>query len=1015
MNHNKLIRKLRFLITVVLMSASVLTISAQQISVTGVVRDVASGEPLMGVNILEKGSGNGTITNMDGEFSISVSSDATLVFRYVGYTLQEVKVAGRKSINVSLTEDAVAIGEVLVIGYGTVKKNDVTGSVIAIKPDAMNKGLNTNAQDMIMGKIAGVNITSGGGTPGGGATIRIRGGSSLSASNDPLIVIDGLAMDNNGIKGAANLLGTINPNDIESFTVLKDASATAIYGSRASNGVIIINTKKGTKNQKPKISYDGNASLSTVAKTYDVLTGDEYRALVNQVYADDPDVLGKLGTANTDWQSQIYRPAFGQDHNVSVTGGVMNIPYRVSVGYTNLDGILKTSEYQRVTASASISPSFFDDHLKVNVNAKGMYMYNQYAETGAIGSAIAMDPTQVVMSEEEPYQTSFGGYWQWYNTISEKVWFNSNAVRNPLSTLMLKSDKANSYDFIGSVDADYKLHFLPEMRVHMNMGTEKAFGKQDLLIPITAASDHNWGRTGWDEITKTNQSLNLWTQYAKEIDEHSFDVMAGYEWQHFYREGANEYMGLVRSDSNEDGIVDENDDFYDTKSNTWKTENYLVSFFSRANYNFGNKYLLTGTVRFDGSSRFSRENRWGIFPSGAFAWKVIEEDFIKDIDVISDLKLSVGFGVTGQQDLGQGDYAYIPVYQNNITGAYYPFGTTDGTLDYQGTYRPDVYNAKLKWEETTTWNAGLDFGLFGQRITGRFDYYFRQTNDLLNVVDIPMGTNFSNRVVSNIGSLENHGVELMLDARIITRKDFSWEVNFNAASNRNMITKLTTGTGEGYYVSTGGISSGVGAFAQAHAVGYPASSFYVYEQIYDDNGKPIEGEFKDRNEDGIVNSEDLYFHKSPMPDLTMGLSSKLIYKKFDFSFSMRASLGNYMYNDRAAGSHNMSVTGIWSPLGYFVNKPASALETNFTENAPNAHFSDYYVQDASFLRMDNISLGYSFNKVFDVISSGRVYVNVQNPFVVTKYSGMDPEKFDGIDNDLYPRPIVTMIGLSLNF
>lgn len=1015
MNHKKLIRKLRFLITVVLMSASVLTISAQQISVTGVVRDVASGEPLLGVNILEKGTSNGTITNMDGEFSISVSSNATLVFRYVGYTLQEVKVAGRKNINVSLTEDAVTIGEVLVIGYGTVKKNDLTGSVVAIKPDEMNRGLNTNAQDMIMGKIAGVNITSGGGTPGGGSTIRIRGESSLSANKDPLIVVDGLAMDNKGIKGAANLLGTINPNDIESVTVLKDASATAIYGSRASTGVIIITTKKGTKNQKPRISYNGNASLSTVAKTYDVFTGDEYRALVNQMYADDPDVLAKLGTANTDWQSQIYRPAFGQDHNVSVTGGVKNIPYRVSVGYTNLDGILKTSEYQRLTASGSISPTFFDDHLKVNVNAKGMYMYNQYAETGAIGSAITMDPTQPVMSDQEPYQTSFGGYWQWYNTISDKVWFNSNAVRNPLSTLMLKSDKANSYDFIGSVDADYKLHFLPEMRVHLNMGMEKAYGKQDLLIPITAASDHNWGRTGWEDISKTNQSLNLWTQYAKEIDEHSFDIMAGYEWQHFYREEANEYMGLVRSDSNEDGIIDETDDFYDPKSKLFKTESYLVSFFSRANYNLSNKYLLTGTVRFDGSSQFNRENRWGIFPSGAFAWKVIEEDFIKDIDVISDLKLSVGFGVTGQQDIGQGDYSYIPVYESSITGAYYPFGTTEGTLDYQETYRPNVYNSKLKWEETTTWNAGLDFGFFGQRLTGRLDYYFRQTKDLLAVIDIPMGTNFSNRVVTNIGSLENHGLELMLDARIISQKDFSWEVNFNAARNRNMITKLTSGTGEGYYVGTGGISSGVGSNAQAHAVGHPAYSFYVYEQIYDDNGKPIEGEFKDRNEDGIVNSDDLYFYKNPRPDLTLGLSSKLIYKAFDFSFTMRASLGNYMYNDRAAGSHNMSVTGIWSPLGYFINKPASALETNFTGNAANAHFSDYYVQDASFLRVDNISLGYSFNKVFDVISGGRVYVNVQNPFVVTKYSGMDPEKFDGIDNDLYPRPIVTMIGLSLNF
>lgn len=1011
---------LRKMWSVVLVVFAVLHLSAQQLSVTGVVKDAVSGEPLFGVNILEKGSSNGTITNLDGQFTISAPSNAVLVFRYVGYQTLEVPVGGKNRLVVNLTEDAVAIGEVLVIGYGTVKKNDATGSVTAIKPDAMNKGMTTNAQDMLAGKIAGVNVVSAGGAPGAGATIRIRGGSSLSASNDPLIVIDGLAMDNNGIKGVANFLSSINPNDIESFTVLKDASATAIYGSRASNGVIIINTKKGEKNQKPRISYEGNASVSQLTKRYDVLTGDEFRDLVNQVYAGKNEVLSLLGTANTDWQDQIYQNALSTDHNLSVTGGFKNVPYRVSLGYTNQEGIIKTSLFERVTGAVSLSPTFFDDHLRVNLNAKGMWVKNRYAETGAVGGAVGMDPTKPVTSDEEPYKSSFGGYWQWYNMIEgpdkvKRPQFNTLATRNPVATLMLKSDIARSHDFIGSADFNYKFHGLPELRANLNIGTERAFGRQELELPVTAASDHNYGRTGWDEISKTNESLNAWLQYAKEADLHAFDVMGGYEWQHFYREGQSEYRGLVRTDTNKDKVIDENDKYYDERINSWKTENYLVSFFGRANYSFASKYLLTATVRFDGSSRFVKENRWGIFPSFAFAWKINEEDFLADINELSDLKLRIGYGITGQQDLGQGDYPYIPVYKENKTGAYYPFENEAGELEYFETNRPNVYNKRLKWEQTTTYNAGLDFGFFKSRITGTFDYYHRVTNDLLNVVDIPMGTNFSNRVVSNIGTMENNGFEFALNGRIISKKDISWEVGLNLTHNNSKILKLTTGTGEGYYVGVGGISSGVGTNIQAHAVGYPAYSFHVYKQKYDDNGKPLEGEFEDLNKDQIINSDDLYYYKSPAPDLLAGLSSKFIYKNFDFSFSLRSSIGNYMYNDRASSSHNMSDTGIYSTSGSFSNKPASALVTNFTGNKTNAHMSDYYVQDASFLRVDNVTAGYSFTKLFDVISEARIYATVQNPFVYSKYSGLDPEKFDGIDNDLYPRPMISMIGVSLKF
>ena len=986
--------KLRTFLAVIMVFVVSVQLSAQQISVSGVVRDAATGEPIFGVNILEKGTTNGTITNFDGQFMLSVPSNATLVISYIGYLTKEVPVSGQRTLNVTLSEDAIALGEVVAIGYATVRKSDATGSLTAIKPDEMNKGLTTNAQDLLTGKIAGVNVTSDGGAPGAGAKIRIRGGSSLSASNDPLIIIDGLAMDNEGIKGVSNPLSMVNPNDIETFTVLKDASATAIYGSRASNGVIIITTKKGKANQKPKVAYDGNFSVSTIGKTIDVLTGDEFRDYVSKLYTDQPDVVSKLGTANTDWQSEIYQNAIGQDHNVNVTGGYKTLPYRVSFGYTNRDGIIKTSEFERYTGAINLSPSFFDNHLRVNLNAKGMLISNRFADQGVVGSAAAMDPTQPVKSALEPYKTSFGGYWQWYTTPNDVVTFNSLAPHNPVATLYLKNETANANNFIGSAEFDYKFHFLPELRARLNLAMDDSYGKQDLYQEKTASNDHTHGRIGWDKISKTNKSLSYVMQYSKEMSIQNVDVLAGYEWQEFYREGSYEFEGL---------------DGYNPTQNSWKTMSRLVSFFGRLNYTLLDRYLFTATIRNDGTSRFSSENRWGLFPSVAFAWKINEENFLSGNPELSDLKLRLGYGITGQQDISQGDFPYIPVYASNIVGAYYPIGD-----EYITTYRPNAYNSKLKWEETTTWNAGLDFGYFKGRVTASVDYYYRITNDLINVVDVPAGSNFKNRVISNIGSLENQGLEFSTNVRAISQKDFTWEIGYNTTFNANKITKLTTGSGEGYVVETGGISAGTGNNVQAHAVGFPASSFYVYQQVYDSNNKPIEGLFVDRNADGIINDDDRYFHYNPAPDVTMGLSSKIIYKQFDFGVSIRASFGNYVYNDVDSRNANVGQSGIWSTSGFFSNRPESTFENNFTGKT-NWYFSDHYVQNASFARVDNITVGYSFTNLFKVIKNGRIYTTVQNPLIITKYTGLDPEIFGGIDNDIYPRPVITMVGLSLNF
>ena len=975
-------------------------VAQSPINVRGTVKDVA-GEPIIGANILLQGTGTGTVTDYDGNFALQAPANGVLEISYIGYRPQTISINNQTNLNIVMEEDTELLDEVVVIGYGTVRKDDATGSVTAIKPDNINKGLVTNAQDMMTGKIAGVNVVSGGGTPGGGATIRIRGGSSLSASNDPLIVIDGLAMDNDGIKGVANPLSMVNPNDIETFTVLKDASATAIYGSRASNGVIIITTKKGRAGSKPVVSYEGNMSISNVKKTIDVWSADQFRSYVKDLYGGvNDEAVSKLGNADTDWQSKIYQVAASTDHNISVLGGLKNMPYRASVGYTHQNGILRTSEFNRLTGAVNLSPSLFDDHLRVNLNAKGMYVTNRFADTGAVGSAAAMDPTQPVMSNETVHKNLFGGYFQWYTTTEENGVsqnnFNTLAVRNPLASLYLKNETSAAKNFIGSADLDYRFHFLPELRAHLGLGIDLSDGKQDLYVEKTNAQDHPHGRTGWEKIYKTNKSLNYYMQYANNFnDMHNLDLMAGYEWQHFYREGNNDYIGL---------------DGYLPIKREWKSENYLVSFFGRLNYGIANKYLFTATVRNDGSSRFSKEHRWGLFPSFAFAWKMVEEGFMKEQRLFSDLKLRLGYGITGQQNILQGDYPYIPVYSENIDGAFYPIGD-----EYVKTYRPDAYNKNLKWEETTTYNAGLDFGFLNNRITGAIDYYKRDTKDLINVIEIPAGTNFKNRVVSNIGSMTNSGVEFTVNGDVIRTNDLTWNLGYNVTYNSNEITKLTSGDREDYVVETGGISSGTGNNVQAHAVGFPASSFYVYEQVYDNSGKPIEGLFVDRNGDGVINDNDRYFFHSPVADVLMGLSSRLSYKRVDLSFTLRASLGNYVYNDVASRGANIGIGGVWSTSGFFSNKPISALETNFV-GLTNYYFSDLYVQNASFLRMDNITLGYNFTHLApERLSSARLYFTVQNPFVWTKYKGLDPEVWGGIDRDIYPRPMTSIMGLSLTF
>ncbi len=983
---------------------------AQQIAVKGHVKDT-TGEPVIGANVLVKGTTNGTITDFDGNFMLNVPKDAILSVSFVGYKTAEVKAA--PTVMVTLEDDSQVLDAVVVIGYGSVKKNDMTGSVTAIKPDKLNKGLITNAQDMMTGKIAGVSVVSKGGAPGAGATIRIRGGSSLTAENDPLIVIDGLAMDNKGVKGLSNPLSMVNPNDIESFTVLKDASATAIYGSRASNGVIIITTKKGQAGARPTISYDGNLSVSNVKSTVDVMDGNQFRSFIKDIWGEDSEAYSKLGNANTDWQKEIFRAAVSTDHNLTISGGLKNMPYRVSFGYTNQNGILKTSKFERYTASVSLAPSFFQDHLKVNANLKGMIAKNRYADGNAVGSAVSFDPTQSVHSDDPYHQYYFDGFFQWNtdaSSLNDDTWkrtFNGNAPGNPVALLEEKNDRAISKSLIGNLELDYKFHFLPDLHAHVNGGMDLSTGKQYTDVSPYSSTNNYYGSYGWEEKDKYNLSLNAYLQYSKDFtDKHRFDVMAGYEWQHFHDTSDQEYWGLYPLSNN---VVENRGQRYNNTASGSATESYLVSFFGRVNYTLLDRYLFTATVRQDGSSRFHKDNRWGLFPSFALGWKLKEEAFLKDVDVLSDLKLRLGYGITGQQNINSGDYPYLAVYETNKDGAYYPI------LGEGITYRPNAYNPDLKWEKTTTYNVGVDFGFLNNRINGSVDYYYRKTTDLLNSVFVSAGTNFKNKVLSNVGSLENSGVEFSINSKPVVTTDWTWDLGFNITYNKNEITKLTTGDSENYYVAAGdNIGGGRDMKAMAHAVGHPASSFYVYQQVYDENGRPIENEFVDRNGDGTINGDDRYFYKKPTADVLMGLTSRLSYKSWDFSFSLRASLNNYVYNSVEAGGSDCNPTSIYS-FGALNNRPLMGVANNIQSKNDNTLLSDYFVQNASFMKCDNITLGYSFKKLFGAPIGGRVYAAVQNVFTITKYKGLDPEVENGLDNNIYPRPLTTLIGLSLNF
>lgn len=979
----------RSLLLVALFVIGCLQLMAQTRTIKGEVTDAQNGEALIGATVMVEGEKGGTVTDFDGNFSLQVSSSAKKIkVSYIGYIDKVLSISD--NMKVKLESDSKALADVVVIGYGTARKSDLTGSVATVKSKDFNKGLVSSPEQLINGKVSGVQIMSNSGSASAGSTIRVRGGASLNASNDPLIVLDGVPLEQGGISGnSSNFLSMINPSDIESMTVLKDASSTAIYGSRASNGVIIITTKKGQQGAV-KVNFNTTNSLQTRAQMVDMLSRDEFVNVINQF--GDANQKSLLGTANTDWNDEVYRTAFGTDNNLSVSGSIDKwLPFRVSVGYYNQSGLVRKDNVERWTGNVVLTPSFFQDHLKLTINAKGTLNNNSFNNGGAVWAAATFNPTIPVYSGNDKY----GGY----NEALDADGYPVNAgVRNPRGLVDLYDSKSKVSRFIGSMDVDYKVHFLPELKLHATVGADYAKGDGTVYVPACAAQSYNKDESlggsdyKYGPQKNENRLLTLYANYAKYFEDikSNVDLTAGYDYQYWKSTTPLYYTKSAAG----------------TNLSTVKASDYrhvMLSYYGRINYSFDGKYLLTATVRRDASSRFSKDTRWGTFPSVALGWTLTEEPWLKNQKVLSNLKLRASYGVTGQQE-GIGNYNYLPVYTYSVTGAE---AFING--QYINTYRPEAYVSDLKWETTTSWNFGLDFGFLDGRIGGAIDFYTRKTKDLLASVPTAAGTNFSKTILTNVGNVYSKGIEVSLNATPIQTKDWEWNLSYNFTWQNMKVKNLSLTKGGSQTNVKVGPSIDAYQF-QVLSEGYEPYMFYVYHQLYDSKtGKPIEGAYADLNNDGEINESDLYRYHSPAPKYIMGLSTSLRYKQLTLGMSFRANIDNYVYNGMGMS------TGAFETVSYN-NSQLNNLNTSFLKTGfkTRQYLSDYYVENASFLKLDNLSLSYNVGKI-NKWASLTVSAMVQNVFTITGYSGTDPEVPNGMDNSFYPRPRTYSVSLGLQF
>jgi len=984
---------------ILLVSFSLLLLSAAayaQNVITGKVTDSKDGSPLSGVTVTVKGTRAATQTGSDGAYRISAPDGATLVFSSVGFANQEMTASGGTA-DVRMVQTNQQLTEVVVVAYGTRRKADLTGAVTAVSAKDFQKGNIASPEQLLLGKVAGLQITSGGGTAGGGSRLRIRSTSSLNASNDPLIVIDGVPVEGNSINGGGNLLNTINPNDIESMTVLKDASATALYGSRATNGVLIITTKKGTRG-KIKFNFNTNVSMGMVGKKADVFTGDEIRSIVNAeaVKSGNNGYKNLLGTANTNWQDKIYQNALGYDNNISASGAILKVlPFRLSVGYLSQEGTLLTDKFNRISGSLNLSPKLLKDHLSLNINLKYADTRYRHADGGAVGAAASFDPTQQVNSTNK-----YGGYFEWLDAGGKPQGTNGNASNpNPLSLLKFRNNKETVTRLIGNVQLDYKLHFFPDLHILANVGMDMTNQDgNDNIDSILVTNQSTGGRYVKYKQKKMNNLYEVSLSYSKDIKsiKSRIDLLVGHGYQEFQTDVYN-YAAYSQAGNLIAGTTP-----------TFATDvqqNRIESYFGRLNFAYNNKYLVTATLRRDASSRFSKDNRVGYFPSVAVAWK-LKDDFFKHNEAISDLKLRLGWGITGQQD-GIGNYGYLANYTQSTSTAQYQFGN-----NFYYFYRPSPYYPDLKWETTTTQNIGLDFGFLNNRITGSIEYYNKKTEDLLSVTDQAPGQNFNITLLRNIGNMENNGIEFTLNTVPVKKQNLTWDFGFNVTVQNTKITKLNNIVDPKFTgLDVSGISGGTGNYAGKHQVGYAPFIYYLRQQVYDNStGKAIEGLYEDRNRDGVPDDQ-YYYSKNPAPTVLLGMSTQVAYKRLSLGLAAHGSYNNYLYNNFA------SRTGVLNAIqngSLLTNGSRDYLNTGFRNQQ---YLSDYYLQNASFIRLDNINLGYNFGKILRNKASLRLLGSVQNVFVITKYKGLDPEisSSTGVDNNIYPRPRVFSIGANLDF
>ncbi len=957
-------------------------------TVSGTVTDAKTSDPVSNATVRVKGSNTGVLTDEGGQYRLTVETGDTLVFSFIGYLPYEVLV-DRATINVGLIENDFSLEEIVVTGYGTSAAKDVTGSVSTVTSKDFNQGNMVTPENLLNGRVAGVTVTTGG-APGSGSTIRIRGGSSLGASNDPLIVINGLPISNNAVGGSQSILSTINPNDIESFTILKDASATAIYGSRASNGVILITTKGG--GDKLQINLNSQAGYSTLVNKVPVFSADEFRDLVAQ---QRPELVPLLGTANTDWQDEIYRDVFFQNHNLSVQGTLFkHVPARLSLGTTDQPGLRLTSKFNRNSASLNLSPSLLNDHLKINFNANVAQERNRFA-AGEEGNAITFDPTQPVYDAESP----FGGFFQYWRDNGDGVLNTSDLIAsspsNPVANLLQRADMSTVMRLYGNLNMEYNLPFFEAITGYVNLGYDDASAEGSVLVDELSRVAQPNGQFLGSESNYTNDQRNVlfdgYFGYKEEFNKLRVDATAGYSFQRF--ESTSYFSGELRNDLPDSEPV-----------TTAQTDLVLLGLFARANLYFSDKYLFTFSYRRDATSRFSPQNRWGNFPAAAFAWRM-HEDLFPNSRLINNLKLRLGWGITGQQDIGQGAAdLYLPRYQRGLPNSQYAFGNQVIPVAL-----PQFRNEELKWEETTTYNVGLDFGLFNRRLNGTIEVFYKESRDLLAFAAISDGSNFSNSGFQNIGSFTAQGIEISFDYDLFNpyEREFTWNVAFNTTIIKTLIEELALDQD----VRVGGIGGGTGGTIQLHRVGYAPFKYFVYKQVYDENNNPIEGAYVDLNGDNIINDEDRYLYRNNQPEATIGFQSNMAYKNFDFNFNLRASIGSYIYNNVNSARAQYDLIQNVQVLS---NLPTSVLQTNFNTTA-TVILSDHYMENGSFLRLDNVNLGYSFNNLLAGKLRARLSLGAQNVFVVSNYSGLDPEIFSGIDNTIYPRARTILIGLNLTY